>query len=188
MKVQDTGLPGARILEPPRFRDQRGWFSELWNEDRYRRVGIEARFVQENVSCSTRGVLRGLHYQHPYGQAKLVSVLRGAVFDVAVDVRRGSPAFGRWFGLELSAENGTQLFLPAGMAHGFLVLSDDALVHYGCSDVFRPDCDRVIAWNDEDVGIDWPAAPALVSDKDRNAPSLRDIGADSLPVWAEENI
>jgi dTDP-4-dehydrorhamnose 3,5-epimerase len=185
MNVTETGLPGARVIQTDRYRDERGWFSELWNLERYRRAGIDVALVQENVSRSTRGVLRGMHYQHPHGQAKLVSVLHGAVFDVIVDIRRGSPTFGRWFGIELSAENATQLFLPVGMAHGFLVLSDDALVHYGCSAVFRSEYDRAIAWNDEDIGIAWPAAPAVVSAKDDSAPALRALEIEALPVWED---
>lgn len=183
MNIQQTPLPGVLVMEPPRYADDRGWFAELWNAQRYRAAGVDTRFVQDNVSSSAGGVLRGMHYQHPHGQAKLITVLRGRVFDVAVDIRRGSPTFGRWYGHELSVDNRLQLYLPAGMAHGFLVLSDDALVHYNSSDVYDAAADRSLAWDDGDVAIEWPAAPTIISARDRDAPQLRDIAHDALPLF-----
>lgn len=175
MQVQETTLPGVLVIEPPRYEDPRGWFQELWNAERYAAAGIDTMFVQSNVSHSVRGVLRGMHYQSPRGQAKLVSVLRGTVYDVAVDLRAGSATFGRWIGRELSADNRRQLYIPEGFAHGFLVLSDEAVVHYNCSDVYDAGSDRALAWDDPDVGVEWPMSPSTISDKDRAAPRLRDI-------------
>lgn len=176
-------LPGVQLIELPRYQDERGWFSELWNEERYRALGLDVRFAQDNVSWSRRGVLRGMHFQHPHGQGKLICVLAGAVYDVVIDLRTGSPGFGRWFGCELSAENRSQLWVPAGFAHGFLVLSDSALVHYGCSDVYNAASDRTLAWDDPDVGIHWPARPDVISEKDRSAASLKELVAAGLPVY-----
>lgn len=175
MNVLDTSLPGVKVIRAKRFPDERGWFAELWNVERYREVGIASEFAQDNVSFSTRGVLRGLHFQEPNGQGKLISALHGTIFDVAVDVRPDSPTFGRWEGRVLSQENGEQLWIPEGFAHGFLVLSDSALVHYNCTTVYDPAGDRSLAWDDPDVGIDWPETPALISPKDRAAPRLRDL-------------
>jgi dTDP-4-dehydrorhamnose 3,5-epimerase len=175
MTVRDTPLQGVKLVETRRFTDDRGWLFELWNEPRYRAAGLPARFEQTNLSFSERGVLRGMHYQWPRAQGKLVTVLTGAVFDVALDIRAGSPTFGHWFGAELSAANGQQLWIPEGFAHGFIVLSDGALVHYACTAVYDAGGDRVLAWNDPDVGIDWPVQPQVVSDRDRQAPLLRDI-------------
>lgn len=172
MKSTATPLADARVIEADRFPDQRGWFAELWNRDRYREAGLDVGFVQSNASYSRSGVLRGMHFQHPSPQAKLVSVLRGRVFDVIVDVRIGSPTYGGWFGLELSAESQLQLFVPEGFAHGFLVTGDDALVHYSCSSVFHAESERALAWDDPAIRIAWPFAPAVISDKDRAASSL----------------
>lgn len=182
--IRETPLSGARIIEAPRFRDDRGWFAELWNAETYRTAGLDISFVQDNVSYSTRGVLRGLHFQWPQPQGKLVSVLRGSIFDVIVDARVGSPTFGRWFGSELSAENGRQMWAPEGFAHGFLVLSDDAFVHYNCTAPYAPACDRALAWNDPDVAIEWPLPPGNVSAKDAAAPRLHQLHAQgALPAW-----
>jgi dTDP-4-dehydrorhamnose 3,5-epimerase len=186
VKVVATSLADALLIEPGRFEDQRGWFAELWNRDRFSAAGLNVSFVQSNASYSRSGVLRGMHFQHPRGQAKLVSVLRGSIFDVIVDVRIGSPTYGRWYGRELSAENGLQLFVPAGFAHGFLVTGADALVHYNCSAVFDPAVDQALAWSDPDVAIAWPEAPSVISEKDRSAPSLRGLAAaDRLPHFEE---
>jgi dTDP-4-dehydrorhamnose 3,5-epimerase len=184
MRITEAPLPGVLIIEPPRFRDGRGWFAELWNAERYRAAGLDIDFVQDNVSCSGRGVLRGMHFQHPHPQGKLITALAGRVWDVVVDVRRDSPAFGRWYARELSAENGVQLWVPEGFAHGFLSLSDDAIVHYNCTALYRAGADRALAWNDPDVAIDWPDAPAVISEKDRAAPRLRDMPPDALPTIA----
>lgn len=178
MKIIETPLGGVKLLEMDRFADERGWFSELWNEGRYRDAGLPVTFAQDNVSFSTRGVLRGMHFQTPNEQGKLVCVLAGAVFDVVVDVRRGSPTFARWYGCELSRENRRQLWVPEGFAHGFLALSD-ALVHYNCTAPYHAASDRSLAWNDRDVAITWPEEPRLISPKDVAAPTLQHL--DHLP-------
>jgi dTDP-4-dehydrorhamnose 3,5-epimerase len=177
-------INGVRIINAPRYDDERGWFAELWNAERYRAAGLDIAFAQNNVSHSRRGVLRGMHYQWPNPQGKLVSVLRGVVFDVVVDIRVGSPSFGRWFGSELSGENHRQLWVPEGCAHGFLVLSEDALVHYSSTRVYDAQSDRALAWNDAEIGIQWVGVPASISPKDRSAPSLRELmAAGLLPSW-----
>jgi dTDP-4-dehydrorhamnose 3,5-epimerase len=175
-------LPGVRLLELDRYDDERGWFMELWNDPRYRAAGVPAPLVQVNVSRSRRGVLRGLHFQAPAQQAKLIAVPHGAVYDAIVDVRLGSPTFGRWFGCELSEENRRQLWVPEGFAHGFLVRSETALVCYGCTSTYDPASDRGIVWNDPDVGITWPEPPLMTSAKDANAPRLADLRPADLPV------
>jgi dTDP-4-dehydrorhamnose 3,5-epimerase len=175
--ITDTPLAGVRLIDGARYADGRGWFAELWRADRYRAAGLDAEFVQHNASHSTRGVLRGMHFQHPHGQGKLITALHGSVYDVVVDVRTDSPTFGGWFGCELSGAELRQLWVPAGCAHGFLVLSDSALVHYACTALYDPAADRCLAWDDPDVGIEWPAAPAVVSAKDRAAPTLAELRA-----------
>jgi dTDP-4-dehydrorhamnose 3,5-epimerase len=182
MRVEEAPLPGVRVIHPIRYDDERGWFAEIWNADRYRDAGLHMRFVQTNTSYSTRGVLRGLHFQWPAPQDKLISVLAGAVFDVAVDVRPASPTFGHWYGLELSTDNRRQLWVPGGLAHGFLVLSDHALVHYQCTAPYDAASDRSIAWDDPGIGIEWPERPTVISDKDRAAPRLRDLAVAELPT------
>jgi dTDP-4-dehydrorhamnose 3,5-epimerase len=177
MKIFSAGFRDVYLIEPGRFSDRRGWFAELWNRERYCSEGLCVEFVQTNASYSRNAVLRGMHFQHPRGQAKLVSVLHGSVFDVIVDVRIGSPTFGDWYGCELSADNRLQLFVPAGFAHGFLVTGEDALVHYNCSAVYDPSADQTLAWDDSAVGIDWPATPEIVSEKDRAAASLQVLAA-----------
>jgi dTDP-4-dehydrorhamnose 3,5-epimerase len=172
MKIEDTPLDGVKLIEPNAFGDDRGLFMELYHAGRYGDLGVA--FVQDNFSRSTRGILRGLHFQEPNGQAKLVQVLRGEVFDVAVDVRRGSPQFGRWWGATLSGQNRKQLFIPAGFAHGFCVVSDEADFFYKCSALYAPEHDRGIAWNDPDIGITWPIDTPRLSGKDQAAPRLRD--------------
>jgi dTDP-4-dehydrorhamnose 3,5-epimerase len=187
VKIVATSLADALLIEPGRFEDQRGWFAELWNLERYRAAGLDVGFVQTNASHSRSGVLRGLHFQNPNGQAKLVSVLSGSVFDVIVDVRTGSPTFGRWYGRELSAENRLQLFAPAGFAHGFLVTGGHgALVHYNCTTVYDASAEHTLAWDDSEVGIDWPREPQMISDKDRAAASLQElVAAGRLPQYTE---
>ena len=186
MTVTDTDLPGARLVEPVRHADARGSFMELWHRARYREeAGMPSAFVQDNVSVSERGVLRGLHYQHPQAQGKLVSVLAGDVFDVAVDLRPDSPAFKTWTGHRLSRANGRQLYVPEGCAHGFLVLSAEALVQYKCTAYYAPDCDRTLAWDDPAFAVDWPldeidGAPVL-SEKDATAPTLAEAPPETLP-------
>lgn len=172
MKVIEEPFGGVKLIEMDRFEDERGWFSELWNEERYHAAGLPVTFAQDNVSWSRQGVLRGMHYQTPNEQGKLVCVMAGTIFDAVVDVRRGSPTFGRWYGCELSRENARQLWVPEGFAHGFLVLSEEALVHYNCTRMFRADADRVLAWDDPSVAIEWPGVPRTISHKDRTAPPL----------------
>ncbi|HEY0022646.1 MAG TPA: dTDP-4-dehydrorhamnose 3,5-epimerase [Longimicrobium sp.] len=181
MIVRPTVLAGVLLIEPKVFRDQRGWFAESWSEARYAEAGIAGPFVQDNVSCSRRGVLRGMHFQNPAPQGKLVSVPWGAVFDVAVDLRRGSLTFGQWLGVELSSENGRQLWVPMGFAHGFVVTSDTALFSYKCTAPYTPEAERTLRWDDPDVGIRWPvAAPPLLAPKDAAAPRLRDLPPEAL--------
>lgn len=184
MRIIETPLDGVCLLEVVRFRDERGWFSEVWNEERYREAGLPLRLAQDNVSFSHRGVLRGLHYQLPQEQAKLISVLHGTIFDVVVDLRAGSPTFAQWYGHELSAENCRQLYAAEGFAHGFLVLSESAIVHYNGSVVYSAECDHAVAWDDPDIAIAWPEPPRLMSAKDRAAPRLRDIATHELPSYA----
>ncbi|HTZ19331.1 MAG TPA: dTDP-4-dehydrorhamnose 3,5-epimerase [Opitutaceae bacterium] len=168
-------MQGLLIIEPDVFGDNRGYFMESWNRQRYREAGIAFDFVQDNFSLSRRGTLRGLHFQNPLAQGKLVSVLQGEVYDVGVDIRRGSPTFGRWFGMTLSAENKRQFFLPPGFAHGFLVLSEMALFHYKCTDIYSPRDEQGFRWNDPDVGIKWPVANPILSKRDAAAPYLKAI-------------
>lgn len=176
MKVSQTDIPGVLVLEPKVFGDQRGFFYESFNEKVFREAtGLQLPFVQDNHSRSARGVLRGLHYQVKQAQCKLVRVARGAVFDVAVDIRRSSPTFGKWVGVELSEENQKQMWVPPGFAHGFVVVSDSADFLYKTTDYYAPEHERCIAWNDPEIGIEWPAGvePKL-SDKDSQGLSLAD--------------
>jgi len=178
MNVTETPLPGLLVLEPKRHGDDRGYFSEVYNRETLRRLGIETEFVQDNHSLSRQmGTLRGLHYQSPpHAQAKLVRAGAGTVFDVAVDARRGSPTYGQWYGIELSAANGLQLMIPAGFLHGFSTRTPDAELLYKCSDVYAADCDGAVRFDDADIGIDWGLTGApLLSDKDRAAQSFADF-------------
>lgn len=182
MKVVETAIPGLLIIEPRVFGDDRGFFMETFHARKYAEAGIPGPFVQDNFSRSTRGTLRGLHFQEPNAQGKLVQVLAGAVYDVTVDVRRGSPTFGKWVGVELSAQNKRQLWVPPGFAHGFCVLSDSADFHYKCTALYAPETERGIAWNDPDLAIAWPlSGPPLLSAKDAAAPRLKD--APVLPTF-----
>lgn len=165
------------------FGDSRGFFFETWNAERFSECGLPGNFVQSNVSSSARGVLRGLHYQWPRPQGKLVTVLQGEVYDVAVDIRQGSPTFGRWEAFILSGENRRQLWIPPGFAHGFAVLSDTALFNYLCTDVYVKEADAAIRWNDADLAVDWPISAPSLSMKDQQAPFLKDISGDNLPVY-----
>lgn len=181
MKVTPMpALPEVLLVEPQVFGDARGFFLETYSARRYAAAGIPPAFVQDNVSRSRRGVLRGLHYQEPDAQGKLVSALEGAVWDVAVDVRVGSPTFGRWAGAELSAANKQQLWVPPGFAHGFVVLSDEALFAYKCTAYYRPEYERVVRWDDPAIGIAWPEMGArTLSPKDAGAPTLAELVARS---------
>ncbi|WP_295577371.1 dTDP-4-dehydrorhamnose 3,5-epimerase [uncultured Stenotrophomonas sp.] len=183
MKVVETRLQGCKIIEPAVFGDARGYFFESWNAGRFAEHGLPAAFVQSNISSSSKGVLRGLHYQWPRSQGKLVTVLEGEVYDVAVDIRRGSPTFGQWEALVLSAENRRQFWIPEGFAHGFAVLSETALFHYLCTDVYVKEADAAVRWNDADIAVDWPVSAPTLSAKDENAPFLKDIDEDRLPVY-----
>jgi len=175
MKVQATRIPGVLIVEPDVFGDDRGFFLESFNEREMRSIGIDAHFVQDNHSRSARNVLRGLHYQINQPQGKLVRVVNGKVFDVAVDIRRNSPTFGKWVGVELSAENKRMLWLPPGLAHGFVVLSDFADFLYKTTDYYALKFERSLLWNDPDIGIEWPiAGQPILSSKDAAAKAFRD--------------
>lgn len=184
MKVTPLDLPGLALISLKRFGDDRGWFAETWQVDRYRELGTGAGFVQDNLVRSVRGVLRGLHAQQPHPQGKLVQVLEGRIFDVAVDLRVGSPAFGRWQGVELSGEEPTQFYVPPGFAHGYYVLSETALISYKCSDLYHPEAEIGIRWDDPDLGIGWPLqGEPLLSAKDREAPHLADIPEERLTPY-----
>jgi dTDP-4-dehydrorhamnose 3,5-epimerase len=183
MNVLPTDLPGVLIIEPKVFGDSRGFFFEIWNEERYQEAGIPSLAAQDNISRSAGGVLRGLHFQYPEPQGKLVYVLQGEVFDVAVDIRRGSPTFGRSVSCTLSEENRRQFYVPEGFAHGFCVLSEWALFAYKCTRNYRPEFEAAVAWNDPQIGIEWPIREPLLSAKDRLAPRLADIPEGRLPPY-----
>jgi dTDP-4-dehydrorhamnose 3,5-epimerase len=183
MKVIQTSLPGAFVVEPQVFGDTRGFFYESYNEAKYVAAGIRVKFVQSNVSRSSKGVLRGLHYQWPNPQGKLVSVLEGEVYDVAVDIRRGSPTFGQWAGVMLTADNHRHFWVPEGFAHGFCVLSDYATFSYQCTAAYDAKADAGIRWNDADLGIDWPISEPQLSEKDIKAPLLSDVPVERLPTF-----
>jgi dTDP-4-dehydrorhamnose 3,5-epimerase len=182
MKVEATALDGVVVVEPRVFEDARGFFFESFHADRYASAGLPARFVQDNHSRSAPGTLRGLHYQLKRAQGKLVRAVRGSIFDVAVDIRRGSPTFGRWVGVVLSAENKRQLYIPPGYAHGFCVPSEVSEVEYKCTDFYVPDDEHGIAWNDPTVGIVWPVTNPLLSERDRAFAPLSEERAD-LPEF-----
>jgi dTDP-4-dehydrorhamnose 3,5-epimerase len=178
-----AGLPEVLLITPKRFGDERGYLFEAYDQVRYEEAGVTAAFVQDNVSVSRHGVLRGLHLQHPHDQAKLVMALAGEIWDVAVDVRRGSPTFGRWVAATLSAANGCQLYVPAGFAHGFCVLSETATVYYKMSDRYAPAAALSLAWNDPALAITWPVAAPTLSAQDAAAPRLAAVPPDRLPPF-----
>jgi len=180
MKIIACELSGLLILEPKVFGDARGFFMETWNQGRYHESGIKAQFVQDNISVSRRGALRGLHFQNPSPQGKLVSVLQGEVFDVAVDLRQSSTTFGKWHGLNLSSENKRQFYVSPGFAHGFVVLSETAMFHYKCTDFYSPKDEMTISWDDPDIGIQWPIDQPTLSEKDAKGLRLRDVPKDKL--------
>jgi len=182
LKLLETPLPGVLIVEPKVFRDERGFFLEVWNAGTFAAQGLDLTFVQDNHSLSQQGTLRGLHVQLPNSQGKLVRCTEGTIFDVAVDIRVGSPTFGRWFGAELSAENFRQLWVPPDFAHGFCVLTPRAQVEYKCTTLYDPPADLAIAWNDPAIGVDWPIAAPLLSPKDAAARRLEELG-ERLPRY-----
>jgi len=175
MNVVAGGLPGLVVVEPRIFRDDRGFFFEPYHAPRYKAAGIDVDFLQDNHSLSTKGVLRGLHFQRHPGQAKLVRCARGRIWDVAVDIRPDSPTFRKWWGLELDAESHRQLFIPVGFAHGFCVLSDEAEVMYKCSTVYDPVAEAGVSWNDPEIGVAWPVQDPIISDRDKKTPTLREF-------------
>ncbi len=180
-----TELDGVYIVEPQVFYDDRGFFLETYHQRRYAETGINCNFVQDNLSRSVRGTLRGLHYQLECAQAKLIQVIKGVVFDLVVDIRRGSPSFGQWVGVNLSEENKRQLFVPEGFAHGFCVLSEAADVVYKCTDFYAPEDEGGILWSDPDLAIDWPISEPLISAKDSRLPRLADVPPERLPLYKE---
>lgn len=177
----ETDLPGVVIIEPQVFEDARGFFMETWRQDRYQEYGLPVRFVQDNLSYSTRGILRGLHFQHPRAQGKLIQALHGEIFDVAVDIRVGSPTFGCWIGVVLSGDNRRQLYIPEGFAHGFCVISESALCAYKCTDFYVPAAEGGVLWNDPDIGIEWPVRAPILSSRDATHPPLKKIPRERLP-------
>ncbi len=183
MQITETNLAEVRLIQPRVFGDARGFFMETWNQARYAEIGLPSTFVQDNLSFSRRGVLRGLHFQNPNGQGKLVYVLQGEVFDVAVDVRLGSPNFGQSATAVLSADNKRQFYIPPGFAHGFCVTSETALFTYKCTEFYDPKAEASVLWNDPALGIAWPVEAPDLSAKDAAAPTLADFPRDRLPVY-----
>jgi dTDP-4-dehydrorhamnose 3,5-epimerase len=187
MELNKLPLPGLILIKPQAFGDARGFFMESWSKERYTQViGPKREFVQDNVSLSSQGVLRGLHFQYPFSQGKLVSVLEGSVLDVVADVRRGSPTFGKAIGVELSAENHLQLWVPEGFAHGFCVTSPRALFAYKCTEYYHPETERSLLWNDPSLGINWPVKEPSLSKKDLAGKILSAFNQDELPVYVPE--
>ena len=182
MKFEATSLPGVVLVEPDVFRDNRGFFLETYHARKYADGGVPGPFVQDNHSHSVRGTLRGLHAQLERPQGKLVRAVAGEMYDVAVDIRRGSPTFGRWYGVRLSGDNFRQLYVPPGFAHGFCVLSETVHVEYKCTDFYDRADEITICWNDPAIGVAWPVEQPTISDKDRKAPRLAEMG-DRLPAW-----
>jgi len=182
MKIITTSIAGILIIEPKTFQDKRGFFMETYNRNRYNTSGINATFVQDNLSCSLKNTVRGLHFQIKHPQAKLIQVISGEIFDVAVDLRRGSATFGKWTGIHLSDENRRQVFIPEGFAHGFCVLSEFALFYYKCSDFYAPEDEGGIIWSDPDIGIEWPVINPIISEKDKQYQKLSRLNADQLPL------
>lgn len=177
MKLTLTPIKDLVVIEPKVFEDQRGYFFEAYNKNTFRVLGLDYDFVQDNQSYSTKGVLRGLHFQKQYPQAKLVRVLQGEVFDVAVDLRKDSPTYGKWYGVTLSAENKKMFMIPRGFAHGFLVLSDTAVFSYKCDDFYHPNDEGGIMYNDPDIGVEWPNIDSeyILSEKDRKHPKIKEL-------------
>lgn len=185
MNIIKTKLQTVLILEPKVFSDKRGYFLETWNSKRYEAAGIPGPFVQDNISSSQKGVLRGLHYQYPQSQGKLIQVLSGEVIDVAVDIRVGSPTYGQWINEILSETNHKQMYIPPGFAHGYCVISEAAIFTYKCNEFYNPVTEHGIIWNDPELNIDWPVKEPILSAKDKNYPKLKDISPDTLPQFGE---
>lgn len=183
MNIITTPIEGILIIEPKLFKDKRGFFMETYNQIRYRASGIDRTFVQDNLSYSQKNTIRGLHFQIKHPQAKLIQVLSGEIFDVAVDLRFGSATFGKWTGIHLSDDNRRQVFIPEGFAHGFCVLSDFALFYYKCSDVYMPDDEGGIIWSDPDIGIEWPVEHPIISEKDKQYQRLFGLSTEQLPSF-----
>ena len=183
VEVVDLAIPEVKLIKPRVFRDSRGFFLQCYQEQQYRDAGIDVTFVQDNHSRSDRGVLRGLHYQLEHPQAKLIGVMRGEVFDVAVDIRRGSPTFGKWVGATLSDANHHQMFIPEGFAHGFCVTSEIADITYKCGDFYAPGDEHGILWSDPAIGIDWPLEDVTLSEKDQVLPRLETAPQSHLPMY-----
>lgn len=183
MNIKETALPGVLEFQPRKFGDARGYFMETWRDAAYKEAGLSENFVQDNMSFSQHGVLRGLHFQLPRAQGKLVYCPIGEVFDVAVDIRHGSPTFGQWVGMTLSAEAGNQLYVPPGFAHGFCVVSEQALFCYKCTEYYDPAGDAGIRWDDPELGIKWPVDLPSISDKDSHAPLLKQLAPNKLPGY-----
>jgi dTDP-4-dehydrorhamnose 3,5-epimerase len=183
MNVKETKLHGVLILEPKVFPDDRGYFLETWNSTRYEQAGVPGHFVQDNISFSKKRILRGLHFQYPQSQGKLIQVLSGEVIDVVVDIRVGSLTYGQWIGEVISEANHRQIYVPPGFAHGYCVTSETAHFSYKCTDFYNPATEHGIIWNDPDVGIEWPIAEPILSPKDKAYPRLKDLGPENLPQF-----
>ncbi len=184
VKITESKLPGVFLIEPQVSQDLRGFFLETWNQARYQEAGLPVNFVQDNLSFSVRGVLRGLHFQNPCPQGKLIYVVQGEVFDVAVDIRAGSPTFGQWAGFWLSGENPRQLYIPQGFAHGFVVTGETAYFAYKCTDFYNPQAEHTLLWNDPDLGIQWPVEAPKLSEKDSRGKTLKELKAlGALPLY-----
>ncbi len=176
MRIEETGFSGLRMIRPDVFQDHRGFFLESWNEKAFRKAGINTPFVQDNLSCSHRHVIRGFHFQvPPWEQAKLVTVLNGTVLDVVVDLRRDQPTFGKHFKITLAASDHSMLYIPAGFAHGFMALEDHSLFAYKCSRFYQPGAEKSLRWNDPDLAIDWGVSDPVLSEKDKAAPLFREL-------------
>jgi len=183
MKIITTSIEGILIIEPKTFKDNRGFFMETYNQQRYNASGINTTFVQDNLSYSLKNTLRGLHFQIKHPQAKLIQVISGEIFDVAVDLRSGSATFGKWTGIHLSDENKRQMYIPKGFAHGFCVLSEFALFYYKCSDFYAPEDEGGLIWSDPDIGIEWPVENPIISEKDNQFQKLFDLTDEKLPSF-----
>ncbi len=174
MQIEEVGINGVLLIKPKIFGDERGFFFEAWNDKKFKEYGLDLKFVQDNFSNSSYGVLRGLHFQKEHAQGKLVSVSYGSVYDVAVDIRKNSPTFGKWYGVELSAKNNYQLWIEPGLAHGFIVTSETANFHYKCTDYYYPEHEATIKYDDQDLAIDWKVKEIILSEKDKKGISLKE--------------